>query len=330
MKKLALLLAIALAIPFVVGQPAVDFHQFYGNVDGVSDGSEIQAHINDHVYTTTVKNSKYGYNPLFLLGQGNDGDTITFYVKERKAKEYEFQQGGVTKLNLAYPLTEEEQQQQQAAQEQQKAASKKKYTAPPPAPEPEPAAPAPDCYDDWFCQPWEDCIGGIQTRTCAFNDYPECDLAYPQPAVQQACTMPVPAASCVDGIQNQGEEGIDCGGPCPLCPTCHDGRQNQGETGIDCGGPCRACPELEMPVVIVEKPSFAWVWILIGFLLLMGLAISAVVFFEKRHKKDVLDTRYKDVREYVQKYRKKGVSKQKIESALRKEGWKEDDIKKLL
>lgn len=29
--------------------------------------------------------------------------------------------------------------------------------------------------------------------------------------------------TCYDGIQNQGEEGIDCGGPCPACPTpCDD------------------------------------------------------------------------------------------------------------
>ncbi len=28
--------------------------------------------------------------------------------------------------------------------------------------------------------------------------------------------------------------------PCPV-PTCSDGIQNQGETGIDCGGPCPAC-----------------------------------------------------------------------------------------
>ena len=25
-------------------------------------------------------------------------------------------------------------------------------------------------------------------------------------------------SSCDDGIQNQGETGIDCGGPCPACP----------------------------------------------------------------------------------------------------------------
>ncbi len=28
-----------------------------------------------------------------------------------------------------------------------------------------------------------------------------------------------PAATCSDGIQNQGETGIDCGGPCTSCPT---------------------------------------------------------------------------------------------------------------
>ena len=51
-----------------------------------------------------------------------------------------------------------------------------------------------------------------------------------------------PAPTCNDGIQNQGETGIDCGGPCAACPSCNDGIQNQGETGVDCGGPCAACP----------------------------------------------------------------------------------------
>lgn len=49
--------------------------------------------------------------------------------------------------------------------------------------------------------------------------------------------------TCTDGIQNQGEEDIDCGGPCSSCATCYDNIQNQGETGIDCGGPCRECLE---------------------------------------------------------------------------------------
>ncbi len=51
--------------------------------------------------------------------------------------------------------------------------------------------------------------------------------------------------SCEDGKQNQGETGIDCGGPCPNCAyvrTCTDGIQNGEELGVDCGGPCpNAC-----------------------------------------------------------------------------------------
>ncbi len=46
-------------------------------------------------------------------------------------------------------------------------------------------------------------------------------------------------ATCFDGIQNQGETAIDCGGPCTgACPTCTDGIKNQGEASVDCGGPC--------------------------------------------------------------------------------------------
>lgn len=55
-------------------------------------------------------------------------------------------------------------------------------------------------------------------------------------------STPPPAETCSDGIQNQGETGVDCGGPCAACPSCNDGIQNQGETDVDCGGPCSACP----------------------------------------------------------------------------------------
>ncbi len=53
----------------------------------------------------------------------------------------------------------------------------------------------------------------------------------------------IPAETCNDGILNQDEEKVDCGGTiCGPCPTCYDGIQNQGERHIDCGGPCEACP----------------------------------------------------------------------------------------
>ena len=43
-----------------------------------------------------------------------------------------------------------------------------------------------------------------------------------EPAVTttpQATTSTVPAGTCADGMKNQGETGIDCGGPCKQCPT---------------------------------------------------------------------------------------------------------------
>jgi hypothetical protein len=51
-----------------------------------------------------------------------------------------------------------------------------------------------------------------------------------------------PDPTCSDGIQNQGETGVDCGGPncqpCEVEPTCTDGIQNGDEEGVDCGGSC--------------------------------------------------------------------------------------------
>jgi hypothetical protein len=77
------------------------------------------------------------------------------------------------------------------------------------------------------------------------------------------------AASCSDGIRNQGESAVDCAGPCAarcaegadcgssadcasglFCPpasqrcappSCQDGLQNGSETGLDCGGTCTGC-----------------------------------------------------------------------------------------
>ncbi|MEZ4887477.1 MAG: DUF6252 family protein [Chitinophagales bacterium] len=73
--------------------------------------------------------------------------------------------------------------------------------------------------------------------------------------------------SCEDGKQNQGETGIDCGGPCPNCAymrTCTDGIQNGEELGVDCGGPCpAACPDQPTTPVInavfeAEVNGTAW------------------------------------------------------------------------
>jgi len=50
-----------------------------------------------------------------------------------------------------------------------------------------------------------------------------------------------PDESCFDGIKNQDEASVDCGGVCSACETCFDNTMNQDETDIDCGGICGTC-----------------------------------------------------------------------------------------
>jgi hypothetical protein len=49
----------------------------------------------------------------------------------------------------------------------------------------------------------------------------------------------IPCPTCDDGIQNQDETGVDCGGSiCDDVCTCFNGVKDAGEEGVDCGGPC--------------------------------------------------------------------------------------------
>lgn len=61
-----------------------------------------------------------------------------------------------------------------------------------------------------------------------------------------------------------------CGGVCGTCltgsctngvcqeaaPTCTDNTQNQGETGIDCGGPCAACQQETLKVETTDQETY--------------------------------------------------------------------------
>ncbi|MGZ3900391.1 MAG: hypothetical protein ACXVNM_09240 [Bacteroidia bacterium] len=47
--------------------------------------------------------------------------------------------------------------------------------------------------------------------------------------------------NCSDGITNQNETDVDCGGPCVPCANCDNGIKDGAETGIDCGPNCVSC-----------------------------------------------------------------------------------------
>jgi hypothetical protein len=73
-------------------------------------------------------------------------------------------------------------------------------------------------------------------------------------AIYVGCKKDSKTGTCTDGVKNQDETGVDCGGVCSPCPSCADGIQNQGEEDIDCGGPCTACATPAFSALIDGTP----------------------------------------------------------------------------
>jgi hypothetical protein len=67
------------------------------------------------------------------------------------------------------------------------------------------------CTPNWECGEWTECVNEMQERVC--TDVNQCDLSEGMPVTSQSCVVEV-VETCFDGIKNQGEQGIDCGGPC--------------------------------------------------------------------------------------------------------------------
>lgn len=74
----------------------------------------------------------------------------------------------------------------------------------------------PSCTPNWQCdETWGECTDGTQIRTCV--DTNQCGSEEGIPATSQPCTVEI-KESCSDGIKNQDETGIDCGGS--VCNKC--------------------------------------------------------------------------------------------------------------
>jgi uncharacterized repeat protein (TIGR01451 family) len=153
-----------------------------------------------------------------------------------------------------------------------------------------------ECMDDWICDLWSDCsASGIQTRVCHLNDYEECTLIMAKPPETQSCTAPyvAPVESCFDGLLNQGEEGIDCGGPCAACPK--------------------------------EKPL--WLVPVIIILLCTAIALGFLVYYIKFLKKPNVVS---PLKKYVREVKSKGFKEPRIRQRLRKQGWAKPEIDKAM
>ncbi len=127
------------------------------------------------------------------------------------------------------------------------------------------------CFEQWECTEWSACISGQKTRTC--TDINDCGTEEFKLGESFLCTISA-TPTCFDGILNQNEAGVDCGGPCAkICATCYDQEENcHGglcEEGVDCGGPCMPCT--------LEKASRSvsfWIIFITAILVLLVLVLG--------------------------------------------------------
>ena len=118
---------------------------------------------------------------------------------------------------------------------------------------------------------------GYQTRRC--KDLKKCNSNLTMPGILQECYY-TKTPNCEDGIKNchngSCEILADCGGSCAACPTCSDGMKNQNEEGIDCGGICNSC-RIELPKSNLFKflMYFSLIFLIIA---LIGIAILGIKY----------------------------------------------------
>ncbi len=320
MIKKIILLAITLFILVIAvnaqnNPPQPNFHQFYGDVTGASPGDEVRATVAGNTFTTVVdSNNRYGYSPLFLVDGGNNGDTIIFYVKGVQAGTYPFEKGGVTELDL--PSTQIPGGDGTGGGGAGGGGGGRgispyygiNYT-----PGAQPTTPTTAdgggrlCFDDWLCDKWGPCINGIRNRQCIFNDDPTCVYPWLETPVMEEQCGPIPA---------------------PVVEaTCYDGIQNQGEFGIDCGGPCQPCI-IEQPVLIEKKTPW-WIYSIAGLLVIGAIALT-IIYFQRRHAFEPGKLVNGHLEAYIKQTLKSGFPESRIEDKLMQAGWKKKDVEKMM
>ncbi|MFH1589471.1 MAG: hypothetical protein ABIB43_02805, partial [archaeon] len=110
-----------------------------------------------------------------------------------------------------------------------------------------------ECFEDWTCKEWGPCMpGDKKTRDC--KDQNNCGTEESKPEIEEECIY---------------------------IPTCTDKVQNQGETGVDCGGPCLPCKKIEIPGVIKEQKNIISAAIIGSIFLIMSLLIVYKYFYKE-------------------------------------------------
>jgi hypothetical protein len=188
---LTIIVSVLILSNLVLAVPGVP-NQFYGTVtwngSPAPDGTSVIAKINGvQVTSTTTKNGKYGYDPIFYVDDPNNnrqGKTINFFVNNvDTGQTASFDNAAVTRLDLSAsggttqppsggtppsggvyipPQTTNQIGNQTGGTTEQ------------------------GCQERWVCQDWSTCKDGIQTRIC--TDANNCGTRNNEPLTSQPCS----------------------------------------------------------------------------------------------------------------------------------------------
>lgn len=154
------------------------------------------------------------------------------------------------------------------------------------------------CPELWECSDWSECFqNGTQYRTCEEKN--NCETKVKKPVTIKEC---IPPGTCYDGAQNQGEEGVDCGGPCLPCKIFVEegayARLPIEEIPRDvCGdGVCDANENCDCPKDCRDSNKFPW-WILLILIIFptIILIIANVILRYLQIKKKQEDKKYSHI-----------------------------------
>lgn len=176
------------------------------------------------------------------------------------------------------------------------------------------------CNREWKCNDWSACANGIKVRGCEY-------IKAPQHASEQACptesNKPSTTQKCEAPAKHQEKTG-----------TCFDGLKNQNEINIDCGGVCKACetktqPKTEQKDMQKQKTN-AMAYIISGSITTLIIAIMMVSFLVIKNKKAKMPKKLSPLENYVRTNLALGYQKAMIRQKLLEAGWKEELVDNVL
>lgn len=213
MRKVIFLIIFLLALSVVMADnpPSLSNHQFFGDVtwEGTTP-KEVVAKIGTTEFKSTVKingpcvsgqvcKGTYGSdNDNILRVQGKSGDTVEFYVSDKKITSTAYKVSGVTRVDLDTTKKEE------VKKETTKTTKKKTTTK------------TDSVKNTTTTSKTTETTTTTPTKDTT-SSFPSSSGPGYTPPTSLPDTYVPPTETCSDGIKNQDEEDVDCGGVCDEC-----------------------------------------------------------------------------------------------------------------